>query len=150
MGVGVVREEVSAALRADDHCGDRILSSGERAGVLAEAVAGGAVRDAAEITVERAVEGEGLPQRDGNGEEELSVRDDWEHFFDHALGPLKGPALRTGTGRSPALPGTACRREMPCLGGEGDEACALVLAVRVGGVEWEKAEVHIARPEESL
>lgn len=37
---------------------------------------------------------------------------------------------------------------MPCFAGEGHEAFALILAVRVGAAESKKAEVQIAAPEQ--
>jgi hypothetical protein len=91
--VGVRYEEVPEGLRGGDHGGDGLRASRGVGGAIAQVVAGGGVRDSAELSVERAVAEEALAQGDGDGEDELSVGDSREDEVDHALGPLDGSAL---------------------------------------------------------
>jgi len=94
VGVGMKREEVPVTLGGDDHGRDGFPCSWERACALSEEVAGGGVRDATELSIERSIEEEGLPQCERDGEDELAVFHARKHALDHSLGPLDRTALR--------------------------------------------------------
>lgn len=92
--MSVSHQEVPEALGRDDHGRDGLLALGDgRRGALPEEVPGGGVRDAAELSVEGAVEEEGPAEIPGDGEDELSVWDQWQYFFHHPFRPGQGTLL---------------------------------------------------------
>src|SRR6266545_3991529 len=131
-------QEVSKGLWRDDHGGDGLQVAGEEGGTGAQEVPGGAVGHPAELAVEGAVEEEGLSQSDRDGEDELPIGDDGEHFLHHPLRPGDGSTLSAGGAKSAAL------------AGEGDQLFFFLFAIRIEAAQPHEPVVQVAAAEEPL
>jgi hypothetical protein len=136
MGVSMSHEKVPVGLRRDDHGGDCLRLACQERRTPPEVVAGGGVRDAAEVTVERTVGEEGFPQGDGDGKDDLAVRDPGQDAIDHALGPLDRSAL------------SARRAETSGAAGKRDQFLLLLGALGIDAADAEKPEVRIPATKE--
>ena len=89
-------------------------------------------RSTPEITVERAIKEENLPEHLGDGENELQVGYVRQHFVDHAFGPQDGSLL------------PATRTQPASFSTERHEELVLRFTIRVTAAQSEKPEVRVA------
>jgi hypothetical protein len=94
VGMGMCHEQVSKALRHDEHRRHGALELGEACGdKRAQEVPRRLVRRAAEVTVEGPIEEKVLPEPARDGEDDLAVRDAGQDLLHHSLRPFNGAAL---------------------------------------------------------